>query len=55
MAGVYPLEESLLRAGPFLYILNVHYYNKITLRNKVKMVKSRWEIVKMVKCVIIVI
>ena len=55
MLGVNPLEESLIITSLSLYISSVHYYNKITLRNKVKMVKSRWEIVKMVKCVIIVI
>ena len=55
MAGVYPLEESLLRAGIFLYILNVHYYNKIALRNKGVKAKSQQEIVKTLKCVIIVI
>ena len=49
------MEESLLRAGPFLYILNVHYYNKIALRNKGVKAKSQQEIVKTLKCVIIVI
>ena len=55
MAGVYPLEDSLLRASLFLYILNVHYYNKIALRNKGVNAKSQQEIVKTLKCVIIVI
>ncbi len=49
------MEESLLRAGPFLYILNVHYYNKIALRNKGVKAKSKQEIVKTLICVIIVL
>ena len=49
------MEESLLMAGPFLYILNVHYYNKIALRNKEVNAKTWQEIVKMPKCVIILI
>ena len=49
------MEESLLSASPFLYGLNVHYYNKIALRNKGAIAKYREKIVKMAKCVIIVI
>ena len=45
----------MLKASLFLYVLNVHYYNKIALRNKEINAKTWQEIVKMPKCVIILI
>ena len=49
------MEEFLIDSSIFLYVLNVHYYNKIALRNKEVNAKTWQEIVKMPKCVIILI